>query len=216
MNCWGNYYIYKWAKEADKSSERRKSEKSLKKFRKKSMISEYGYDYYLRDKIWEKIKDQKKKETYESWKRRLAIYGFTVHGFDTRRNEQHFGKPLVHEYNFYDQSASSEILAKGDNTMNNLTWEGIFKSFTENPRDVITRKNGVWFYAYGDGENVYVEAGKNHKKCSKITMRRRLDREKFEEIFDMYVNNSPLREVREITQNSSYWFGIFSDLLSKK
>ena len=47
-------------------------------------------------------------------------------------------------------------------------------------------------------------------------MRRRLDRDKFDEIFDMYVNNSPLREVREITQNSSYWFGIFSDLLSKK
>ena len=216
MNCWCNYYIYKWSREADKASERRKSEKSLKKFRKKYMISEYGYDYYLRDKTWEKIKNQKKKETYESWKRRLAIYGFTVHGFDTRKNEQHFGKPLVHEYNFYDQSANVDILARGDNMMNNLTWEGIFKSFTDNPRDVITRKNGVWFYAYGDGENVYVEAGKNHKKCSKITMRRRLDREKFEEIFDMYVNNSPLREVREITQNSSYWFGIFSDLLSKK
>ena len=28
----------------------------------------------------------------------------------------------------------------------------------------ITRKNGVWFYAYGDGENVYVEAGKKNKK----------------------------------------------------
>ena len=216
MNYWSNYYIYKWSREADKASERRKSEKSLKKFRKKYMISEYGYDYYLRDKTWEKIKNQKKKETYESWKRRLAIYGFTVYGFDTRRNEQHFGKPLVHEYNFYDQSASIDILVKGDNMMNNLTWEGIFKSFTENPRDVITRENGVWFYAYGDGENVYVEAGKNHKKCSKITMRRRLDSKNFETIYDMYLSNAPRSKVCGITRNASYWFGIFSDLLNSK
>jgi len=110
MNYWCNYYIYKWAKEGDEANERKRAEKSLKKTRKKHMISQYGYDYYLRDKIWEKIKNQKKKETYESWKRRLAIYGFTVQGFDTIRNEQHFGKPLVHEYNFYDAENSVDAL----------------------------------------------------------------------------------------------------------
>lgn len=99
--------------------------------------------------------------------------------------------------------------------MNTLTWEAILKSFTENPRDVITRKNGVWFYTYGDGKNVYVEAGKNHGNCSKITVRRRLDHKNFEEIFDMYENNIPRSEVQEITQNSSYWFGIFSTLLNE-
>ncbi|MBQ7376356.1 MAG: hypothetical protein IJW52_05695 [Clostridia bacterium] len=217
MNCWGNYYIYKWAKEVDTARERKKSEKSLKKFRKKYMISEYGYDYYLRDETWKKIKDQKKKETYEIWKKRLALYGFTVQGFDTRRNEQHFDKPLVHEYNFYDQLTSIDISEKEeDNTMNNLTWESILISFTENPRDVLTRKNGVWFYTFGDGKNVYVEAGKNHKNCSKITIRRRLDCENFENIFYMYVNNTPRSDLLEITRNSSYWFGIFSDLLNNK
>lgn len=212
MNCWGNYYIYKWSREANKASERRKSEKSLKKFRKKYMISEYGYDYYLRDKTWEKIKNQKKKETYESWKRRLAIYGFTVHGFDTRRNEQHFGKPFVYQYNFYDNSDDIENFKKEDNIMNTLTWEKILNSFTENPRDVLTRDGGVWFYAYGDGKNVYIEAGKNHTKCSKITMRRILDKSNFKDVFDMYLTGAPRSEVCAITQNSSYWFGIFSTL----
>ena len=218
MNCWGNYYIYKWAKEADKSSERRKSEKSLKKFRKKCMISEYGYDYYLRDKTWEKIKDQKKKETYESWKRRLAIYGFTVHGFDTRRNEQHFGKPLVHEYNFYDQTNNTDTLKinKGDTIMNTLNWGEIFDSFAKNPRDVITQANGVWFYTYTEGKDIYVESGRNHKNRSKITTRRKLDRKNFETIYDMYLNNTPRSKILDITRNSSYWFGIFSDLLNSK
>ena len=156
--------------------------------------------------------NQKKKETYESWKRRLACYGFTVQGFDTRRNEQHFGKPLVHEYNFNDQAESINVLKKGDYIMKNLTWKAILDEFTEKPRDVITRENGVWFYAYGDGKDVYVESGKNHKKSSKITVRRRLDYKNFEKVLNLYMNNAPRKEVLMITQNSSYWFGIFYDL----
>ena len=211
MNYWSNYYIYKWIREGDKANERRKAEKSLKKFRKKYMISEYGYEYYLRDKTWEKIKNQKKKETYEIWKKRLAIYGFTVQGFDTRRNEQHFGKPLVHEYNFFDETDSFEIINK-EKLMKNLTWNEIFESYAKNPRDVITRHKGKWFYTYVDGKNIYVETGRNHINRSKITIRRRLDSENYETIYDMYVNDVPKEEVRRITYNSSYWFGIFSDL----
>ena len=216
MNYWSNYYIYKWIRKGDKANERRKVEKSLKKFRKKYMISEYGYEYYLRDKTWEKIKNQKKKESYESWKKRLAIYGFTVHGFDTRRNEQHFGKPLVHEYNFYDQTDNSDTFKKGDSIMHNLTWKEILESFSKNPRDVITQQHGVWFYTYTEEKNIYVETGRNHTKCSKITTRRRLDSKNFETIYDMYLSNAPRSKVCGITRNASYWFGIFSDLLNSK
>lgn len=100
--------------------------------------------------------------------------------------------------------------------MNNLTWEEIFDSFAKDPRDVITRQNGVWFYTYTEGKNIYVESGKNHTHCSKITTRRRLDSENFEIIYDMYLNNTPRSEVLNVTINSSYWFGIFSDLLNSK
>lgn len=214
MRYWSNYYLHKWAKEADKANEQRKAEKSLKKSRKEYLISKYGYEYYLRDKLWERIKNQKKKETYYSWKQRLAIYGFTVQGFDTKRNEQHYGKPLVHEYVFGDNSDSkANQKRKEANTMNKLTWNEILQSFTQEPRDVITRKNGVWFYASGDGKNIFIESGKEHENRSKITVCRRLDKDNFDKVFDMYVNNEPRAKICEVTQNSSYWFGIFHELL---
>ena len=98
--------------------------------------------------------------------------------------------------------------------MQDLTWEVILKSFAQNPRDVITRQNGVWFYTYVDGKNIYIETGKDHTNASKLTMRRRLDKENFETIYDMYVNHVPRSKIRAVTLNSSYWFGIFSDLLN--
>ena len=212
MKYCGNYFINKWTRAGDKAIEQRKAERSIKKFRKKCMIETYGYDYYLRDKLWEKLKKQKKRDTYESWKKRLAIYGFTVHGFDTKRNQQHYGKPLVHQYNFYDFEDNMEVLNKGDSKMNKLTWNDILKSYTDNPRDVITRENGIWFYAYGEGNKVYIESGRSHENCSIITLRRLLDSGNFEEVYDMYLKKAPREEVCAVTQNSSYWFGIFSEL----
>ncbi len=212
MNCFARYYIYKWLREGDRIAERRRAERSRKKSRKKYLISTYGYEYYLRDKTWEKIKNQKKKEGYEAWKRRLAIYGFTVHGLDVKRNEQHFGKPLVHEYVFGDETEMVEISKKGVETMKKLTLEEILKSFNERPRDVITRNGGVWFYAYADDKNVYIEAGRNHTKCSRITVRRRLDIENFETVYEMYLNSTPRNEICDVTLNSSYWYGILSEL----
>jgi len=96
----------------------------------------------------------------------------------------------------------------------NLTLDAIFESFAQNPRDVITRQGGVWFYAYVYENSIYVEAGRSHINYSKITMRRRLDCEKFEMIYDMYQNGTPRSKIRDITLNSSYWFGIFSDMLN--
>ena len=99
--------------------------------------------------------------------------------------------------------------------MINLTWRNILESFTKNPRDVITRRDGVWFYTYGDGEKVYIESAKNHARSSKITSRRVLDCKNFEKIYGMYVDGIPRSEVRNVTQNSSYWFGIFASLLNE-
>ena len=208
-----NYYLHKWVREGDRASEKRKAERSLKKFRKKCMISTYGYDYYLRDKTWEKIKNQKKKETYEAWKRRLNIYGFTIHGYDIRRNEVHYGKPLVHEYNFYDSCSNIDFFKKEkEKTMEKLTWTTILDSFTKSPRDVVT-KRGLWFYAYGDGKNVYVEKSRDHKISSNISVTRTLDFCNFETIFDMFINKSPSAEIQSITRNASYWFAIFREML---
>ena len=93
-----------------------------------------------------------------------------------------------------------------------LTINSIVNSYTNNPRNVITRKNGVWFYAYGDGENVYIESGRGKARCSKITVRRRLDLNNFDQVYMMYKQGNPRSEICDVTQNSSYWFGIFEDM----
>jgi hypothetical protein len=42
---------------------------------------------------------------------------------------------------------------------------------------------------------------------------RRLDCQNFEKVYTMYLNQAPRMKVRDVTQNSSYWYGIFRDLL---
>jgi len=216
MNCSNNYYFFNCGRGSNKALEQKKAKKSLKKSRKKYLISNYGCEYYLRDKTWERIKNQKKHETYESWKKRLSLYGFTISGYDLQRNEEHFGKPLVHEYNFEDSSKYYDFSEKGDtDTMNNLTWEEILNSYTKKPRDVITLKRGLWFYVYGDGEEVYIEAGKKHCPSSKINSTRKIDKQNFEVVYKTYLSSAPRSEIADVTYNSAYWFGIFKDMSGK-
>ena len=102
------YYLFKFLREADAAAQRRKAEKQWRKFNKKRLIETYGYPYYLRDKTWNRIKNQKKRDSFDSWERRLAAYGFTVHGVDVQTGEQHYGKPLVHTYRFPCENATTE------------------------------------------------------------------------------------------------------------
>ena len=110
----GNYYFYKWAKAADKAAEIRKTEKHLNKHRKKFMIQEHGYDYYLRDKLWKRIQKQWKSDDYYSWKRRLASFGFTVNGLDFKRNEQHEApsQAFIHDFDYNDDPDDIEVYTK--------------------------------------------------------------------------------------------------------
>ena len=71
--------------------------KAKKKEYKKRIISKYGYLYYLRDKTWNHVKNQKEFETREEWKKRLDFYGFTTDGIDIKTGKQHHAKPLVYE-----------------------------------------------------------------------------------------------------------------------
>ena len=103
MDCIEKHYIYKWLREGDKIAQERKAEKLRKKAEKKRIIDTYGYQYYLRDKTWKAIKNQKKRESFDLWRYRLALYGFTIDGFDTKYNQQHYAQPLVHEYRFGEQ-----------------------------------------------------------------------------------------------------------------
>lgn len=96
----------------------------------------------------------------------------------------------------------------------------IKQSYSERPRDVATtpQRNTAprWFYVYSDGKNVFVESGHEHINKSKITNRIILDKNSIIDIYSMYCQYKRglmlRKEIRDRNRNSSYWFGIFSDL----
>lgn len=91
-------------------------------------------------------------------------------------------------------------------------WIKVLKSYEKAPRDVLTHGGRKYFYVYAEKGDVYVESGRMHKNASKISVRRRLDKENLEEIYENYVEGAKPSEILDITYNSVYWFGIFRDL----
>ena len=83
------------------TKEEKKALKARKKEYKKRIISTYGRMYYLRDKTWLNIKDQRPDETDDAWKRRLEFYGFSVNGEELKSGVRHYAEPVVAESNKY-------------------------------------------------------------------------------------------------------------------
>ena len=80
---------------AYQTKEEKKAFRERKKEYKKRIIAKHGFIYYLRDKTWFNIKDQRSDENYEAWKHRLASYGFTTDGEDIRTGDKHCAEPIV-------------------------------------------------------------------------------------------------------------------------
>ena len=207
--CVDRYFAYKWFRRADQAFERRKAEKIRRKGEKARMIATYGYQYYLRDKTWHSIKNQKKRESFDFWQYRLALYGFTVDGFDTKYSQQHYSKPLVHTYRFFSEK---EITTKGEAPEMTDVWNKILSSYSENPRDVLTFGKRKYFYVYVEKGDVYIERGREHENASAISVRRPLDKKNLEVIYEKYKTNVKAGKIIDITFHSVYWFGIFRDL----
>ena len=90
--------------------------KAKKKEYKKKIVEKYGYMYYLRDKTWINVKNQKEGETLEAWEKRLEFYGFNKEGVDLRTGKQHFATPLVivadDEYAVVEEAPAEEAVAE--------------------------------------------------------------------------------------------------------
>ncbi len=101
-----------------------------------------------------------------------------------------------------------------------MTWQIIYNSFKENPRDVKTnpqRNNAPrWFYVYAQGCDIFIDTARAHSNSSKITQRRPLDKCNFEKMLELNDKRnrgfSVSSEATDITRNQSYWYGIFRDI----
>ena len=98
-----------------------------------------------------------------------------------------------------------------------ITWEEMTASFAKNPRDVQTVPlggGGIWFFAYAEHGELYVESGRNHANSSVIRNRRRLEKEKLEKMLSLYHRRNRgeavAQEAKATTQNQVYWYGIFA------
>ena len=90
------------------SSEEKREYKARKRAVRKRIVSEYGYTYYLRDKTWFNIKDQRSGEDFAAWKKRLAFYGFSTDGVDLKSGKRHNAPPTVTDWG---EAADAENLS---------------------------------------------------------------------------------------------------------
>ena len=91
-------------------------------------------------------------------------------------------------------------------------WNLIKNSYSVDPRDVLTYGEKKYFYVYTEGDKVYLESGRNHHNASNISTRRALDKENLNDIYNAYKTEVKSNNIKKITFNSVYWFGIFRDL----
>ena len=196
------YYVYKWILHAHRTAEKRRAEKARKKAEKKRLVDTYGYQYYMRDRTWNSIKDQKKRESFDLWQYRLALYGFTINGYDTKNNQWHYSMPLARE--FEEKKEEKRNMTE--------VWNLIADSYSKNPRDVLTYGKRKYFFVYVEENDIYIESGRTHKNASDIKTRRKIDKSNAETIYAAYKAGSKPSELLNVTYNSVYWFGIFRDL----
>ena len=101
-----------------------------------------------------------------------------------------------------------------------MTWQTVYESFLHDPRDVKTtpktNRTPLWFFVYAENGDLYIENAKNHSNSSKITQRRKLDKNNFAKMLELNDRRargfSVSKEATSATVNQVYWFGIFHDI----
>lgn len=103
--------------------------------------------------------------------------------------------------------------------MNNQLWQKVLQPYRDNPRDVATtptRGEPKWFYVSVYANDIYIDSGRSHVNKCKVSTSRVLDKMNIDRVFELYCLRKrgliQRTEVTTVTQNSSYWFGIFEDL----
>lgn len=103
-------------------------------------------------------------------------------------------------------------------------WLKIINNLKNNPRDLHTvpktKKQPLWFYAYTNGEKIYVTNAKENTPSSKISSVRTLDFDSFEKIYPIHLRREEgenvSQEATATTRNQVYWYSIISFCLEEK
>lgn len=98
-------------------------------------------------------------------------------------------------------------------------WQQIIYELQYSTKEIQTvplSGHGKWFLAYSDGHDIFVKSSKDNQPSCKISSTRKLDKEHFEGILEIYrkrcKGKAVSTEATKLTRNQVYWYGIFSAL----
>lgn len=98
-------------------------------------------------------------------------------------------------------------------------WEKIIEILSVEPRDIVTvpsnKRQPLWFKAYIEKDNVYVENSDNYSPSTKMSNRRIITKKDFLTVYEYYHKwangeRNLRQEVRLLSRNTAYIFGLIS------
>ena len=101
-----------------------------------------------------------------------------------------------------------------------LSWQKILESLGDKTIELKTvpktNKTPIWFSAYKEDGNIYIDCAKENVPSSKITTRRKLTFKDFRNVYPLYLkrenSESISKEVTKITVNQVYYFSMIKNL----
>jgi hypothetical protein len=100
-----------------------------------------------------------------------------------------------------------------------LLWGKIISSLKEKSTEIATvpsnNKKPLWFNAYYENENIYVQNSMINNPSTKMSQTRKISKKDFETVYPYYIRwakgETYLRqEVRELSRNTAYIFALIA------
>ena len=99
------------------------------------------------------------------------------------------------------------------------TWSAIITSLLNDPIDVATvpsnKREPLWFFAFSDKGELYVENSINCMPSTKLSQRRKITKSDFLTVYSYYHRwangeRNLRQEVRTLSRNTAYIFGLIN------
>ena len=96
--------------------------------------------------------------------------------------------------------------------INGRIWDMVYEYVSANPGDIQTLVKRLWFNAYAENGEVFIESASAHAVSSRITVKRKLDKVNAGRVYELYKKGAKAKEFTDTTRNSSYWKAIFAQM----
>ena len=99
--------------------------------------------------------------------------------------------------------------------MESNVYQTLVNSLKANPRNILSKRN-LWSYYRVEYGKIVVSKGTMQTSNSSISTPRPLNPSEAETVFQMWKAGRKREEIRDFTQNASYWIALFEDVFGGK